>query len=456
VSGYTRIEKLGKPGVFACTDNFAHDARSAAEDFGMPKARMLALPAADYYRLRRSEVAIRPVAAAAADKLIDGLRRPLSAEEASVTVKKEALEPVTVTADSYAHAAQKFNEAFLANHWGDGLPLVPPTREAVREMLGGTSRSPGEVIGTVAPKNGTVTVEMAAVNAVMAGARPEYLPVIIAAIEGITDPAYDDLHILTSSGSFNLAIMVSGPIAKEIDVNSGIGMLGYGWRANSTIGRAVRLITINAGRVWPAETDDLSPWEPFHVSQGFKPEDSCVTISSVMSSPGNYFGGGAVEPWTPQQILDNITRSLLGSRAGMLGWKRGGPNPGPMKHILIFQPELANELDRLGYARQSLQKLLYERATVPYEQLTPAEIASIQPRIDSGEIPPDRVPVFKEALKPGGKLPILDRPEDIRIVVAGGIPGYTFGMMYYREGLYAPTSDQTRKIRGATLTKAGR
>jgi hypothetical protein len=473
VSGYARIEKLGKPGVFACTDNFAHDAKSAAEDFGMPMARMLALPASDYYRLRRSEEAIRPVAEAAVDRLIDGLRRPLSAEESSVAAKREALEPITVAADSYAHAVQKFNEVFLANHWSDGLSLVPPTREAVQEMLKGTSRSPGEVIGTVAPKNGIVTVEKIAINAVMAGARPEYLPVIIAAMEGITDPAYDDLHILTS-GSFNLAIMVSGPIAKEIHVNSGIGMLGYGWQANSTIGRAVRLITINAGRVWPAETDmaligrpssqfyvfaenhDLSPWEPFHVSQGFKPEDSCVTISSVMSAPSGNFGGGAVEPWTSQQILDNIARTLLNSRAGMLGWKRGGPNPGPMKHILVFQPELANELGRLGHTRQGLQKLLYERATIPYEKLTPAEIASIQPRIDSGEIPPDRVPVFKEALNPGGKLPILDRPEDIRIVVAGGIPGYTFGMMYYREGLYAPTSDQTRKIRGATLTKAGR
>jgi len=440
----------------------------------MPMARMVALPAADYYRLRESEKGVRPVAEAAVNRLIDALTRPLTAEEARVTAKKEILEPVTVTADSYAHAMQKFNQVFLENHWGDGLPLLPPTKEAVQEVLKGTSRSPGEVIGTVAPKNGIVTVENIAINAVMAGAKPEYLPVIIAAMEGVTDPAYDDLHILTSSGSFNLAIMVSGPIAKEINVNSGIGFLGYGWQANSTIGRAVRLITLNAGRLWPAENDmalvgrpssqfyvlaenqDLSPWEPFHVTLGFKKEDSCVTISSVMSSPGSIFGGGAVEPWTPQQILDNIVRTLLNSRAAMGGWRRGGPNPGPMKHILFFQPEFAMELDRLGYTRASLQKLLYERATIPYEKLTPAEIASIQPRIDSGEIPADRVAVFKEALKPGGKLPILDRPEDIRIVVAGGIPGYTFGMMYFREGLYAPTSDQTRKIRGATLTKSGR
>jgi hypothetical protein len=140
----------------------------------------------------------------------------------------------------------------------------------------------------------------------------------------------------------------------------------------------------------------------------------------------------------------------------MRGWKRGGPVPSPSKYILFFQPEFAMELNRLGYTRAAVQKYLYERATIPFEKLTPAEIATIQPRIDSGEIPQDRVPVFKEALKPGGKLPLLDRPEDLRIVVVGGIPGYTFPMSYFREGLYAPTSDQTKLVRGATLIKAGR
>jgi hypothetical protein len=341
-------------------------------------------------------------------------------------------------------------------------------------MLKGTSRLPGEALGTVAPKNGIATIEKIAVNSVMAGAKPEYLPVIIAAMEGITDPAYDALHMMTSTGSFNLAIMVTGPIAKEINVNSGIGFLGYGWQANSTIGRAVRLCLINMGRVWPgvndmalvgrpspqfyvfAENQEFSPWPPFHVTQGFKADDSCVTISSVMSAPGNIFGGGAVMTWTPQEILDNVVRMILNGRMGMALWKRGSAIPGPMKHILFFEPALAMELDRLGYTRASLQKLIYERASIPYAELTPAEIASIQPRIDSGEIPGDRVAVFKDALKPGGKLPMLDRPEDIRIVVAGGIPGYSFGMSYFREGLYAPTSDQTKKIRGATLTQAGR
>ena len=474
MSGHCRIEKLGRPGVYVCTDNFVHDAESAAEDVGMPRVRIVTVQAADYYRLRDTDEAIMPVAEAVIDKLIDGLRRPLTPEEESTEPQKEPLDPITIEAETYELAVREFNQIFLDNQWGDGLPLLPPTREAVEAMLKGTSRSPDELIGTVAPKNGAATIEKIAVNSVMAGAKPEYLPVIIAAMEGITDPDYDDLHVMTSTGSFNFAIMVTGPIAQEINVNSGMGFLGYGWQANSTIGRALRLCLINMGRVWPgvndmalvgrpsqqfyvfAENQQFSPWPPFHVTQGFKPEDSCVTISSVMGASSDLLGGGAVATWTPEEILDNVVSMMMRPRAGMAYWKRGSSNPGPMKYILFFEPALAMEFDQQGHTRESLQKLIYERASIPYEQLIPAEIANIQPRIDSGEIPADRVPVFKAGLKPGGRLPMLDRIEDIRIIVVGGIPSYSFAMSFWREGLYAPTSDQTKLIRGATLTKSGR
>lgn len=473
MSGYNRLERLGKPGVYVCTDNFVHDAESAAEDVGMPRARIVTVKASDYYRLRGTDEEIKTVAEEVVDELLDGLRHPLTDKESSTEPEKEDLSPITLTAETYAQAMEKFNDIFLGRQWGDGLTLVPPTKEAVAAMLKGTSRSPDEVIGTVAPKNGVATIEKIAINAVMAGAKPEYLPVIIAAMEGITDPDYDDLHVLTSTGSFNFAIMVTGPIAKELNINSGIGFMGYGWQANSTIGRAVQLSVINIGRLWPgvndmalvgrpskqlyvfAENQDYSPWPPFHVTQGFKAEDSCVTVSSVIGLSRELLGGGAVATWTPEDIFDSAVRMMMEARRGMATWKRGSSNPGPFKYILFFEPVLAMELSRQGHTRASLQKLLYERATIPYEELTPGEIANVQPRIDSGEIPGDRVSVFREALKPGGRLPIIDRVEDIRIVVAGGVPGYSFGMSFWREGLYAPTSDQTKLIHGATITKGG-
>jgi hypothetical protein len=321
----------------------------------------------------------------------------------------------------------------------------------------------------------------------MAGAKPEYLPVILAAMEGLTDKNFDLLHVATSSGSFTLLIMVNGPIAKEIQMNSGIGFLGHGWRANNTIGRAVRLSLINLGHLWPAENDMAligrpsshtfytfaeneanSPWDPYHVSLGFKKENSCVTVSTIGSYEGGMtvYGGGAVAAWSPKSILDKIVQDISGDRKMFALFKRGVANPAahPRKHILMLHPECAIELQRLGYTRESLQKYFYDRTSVPYEELRPEEVRGLQERIETSMtggsimadiLPSDRIPVFQEGLKPGGKVPVVVSPGDIPIFVAGGIPGYAFGVSYIKAP-YAPTSHQTKLIRGATLTKAGR
>ena len=480
MSGSIRLEKLGKPGVFIVTDNFAHDAKSSAEDNGIPTLRTVTVPAREYYRLRASHEEVKPVAIRAINAILDALTRPLTAEEAKPKPKKvQMAKTIKITAESYGAALEKFNQSFLDNHWGSGVPLVPPTRDRVKWMLSGTNRSPKEVIGTVAPKNGVATIEKIAINAVMAGAKPEYFPVIIAAMEGLTDKNFDLLHVMASTGSFSLIIQVNGPIAKEINMNSGIGFLGYGWRANDTIGHAVRLCLINLGHLWPAENDmalvgrpsshtfftfaeneENSPWEPFHVSFGYKPEDSCATVSiiSTFSSLGQpvLMGGGAVATWNPELILNNIVKYLGQDRDRITVWKYGMHIPSPSRHTLIVHPEFAMELNRLGYTRKKLQEYLYERTTIPYEELNAKEIQAIKRRIEAGEIPQDRIPVFNEALKPGGKVPLFNRVEDIHIIIAGGIPGYTIGMRYFSRPIYAPTGIQTKLIRGATLTKAGR
>lgn len=485
MSGIIRLEKLGKPTVFVATDNFANDARLSAKDNGMPTVRIVTVPARDYYYRRVSFELIKPLTQAVFDTIVNEMTRPLTSAEAKPKEeKKEHPKTIKITAESYEKALEKFNQLFLENHWGDGLPLVPPTPEAVKWMLTGTSRSPQEIIGRVSPRNGLATIEKIAINAVMAGAKPEYLPVIIAAMEGLTDRDFDLLHMMTSTGSFSLAIVVSGPIAKEIGMCSGIGLLGYGWRANNTIGRAVRLSLINIGHVWPGENDmalvgrasshtfftfaenqDYNPWEPYHVTQGYKPEDSCVTVSTVggqVMSPGQkyglgVYGGGAVRPWTPKDILDTVAKELISAYRGDIKlWKHGTAITSPPKLLLVTEPVFALEAARRGETRNTIQKYIYDRTRIPYEDLTPEEIAAIQRRIDAGEIPQSSIPIFKENLKAGGKVPLLDRPEDIHIIVAGGIPSYTFGMTYFSRPLYAPTAHQTKLIRGATLTKAGR
>lgn len=480
------LEKLGKPGVFVVTDNAIHTAKMSAENAGMPALRIVSLPSIDYFPNRQTVDRIRPVAAASINRIIDALTRPLSSAEKNPGLKAQEKqgETVKITAESYESALDLFNQLYLDNQWGDGLPLIPPTEQAAQWMLTGIRRSPDEVIGLVPYRNGIATVKKIAINAVMAGAKPEYLPVIIAAMECLTEES-TFTHMMSSEGSFTLMIMVNGPIAKEINMNSGVGLLGHGWRANNTIGRAVRLSLINIGYLWPGEIDmaligrpsshtfytfaenvEQSPWETFNAGLGYQPEDSCVTVSTVASGGGTgikIYGGGVVEPWDVKAVLNDIVKDVAGDRGTFAQYKLGVANPAThlRKHIIVIHPELAIMLQRLGYkSKQSLRNYIYESTKVPYEELSVQEIRGLNDRINTkppdidifyphDAIPKDHLPVIINSLKPGGKVPVVN-PEDIHIIISGSIPGYSFGMSYFR------TAHRTKMIRGATLTKSGR
>ena len=430
----------------------------------MPPMRAVALPAKTYYRYRGNVDEVRPVATAALNEIIAALTVPLTRDEANPKVDQTGRSPrlVEVTGADYADAAEKVNQLFLTNRWADGLPIVPPTAQAIKAMLKGTSRSPDEVIGLVAPRNGVATIEKIAINAVMAGARAEYLPVIIAAMEGFTDQDFDVTHMQTSTGSFEAALIVSGPIAKELDFNSGMGLLGHGWRANSTIGRAVRLNLLNLGQTWPGENDmallgrvssytllsfaennEASPWEPYHASQGFRPEDSTVTVSVVGGVAT--VGGGAVTPWSAQRILDSVTNQI-----SSIGTYLGGVYAA--KRIVVFHPDCAAELASMGYTPERLRQYLYEKSRVPYERLSANARREVRRMIQDRQIRPDRAPLFEEGLKDGGLVPALQSPDDIHIMVAGGSPGYSFLLGYTGPNF----AHETKKVTHATMTKAGR
>ena len=458
------------PGLYFITSEFIHDAKSAARDNGMPGVRILTLPAEKYYRARSNKEEAQPLATGAFDAMIDALTRPLTTEEAKPSPIERQREDgnIQVSGDGFLSAFEKVNELFLANRWADGLPIVPPTRELVNAMLAGTTRSPQEVIGQVAPKNGTATVEKIAINAVMAGAKPEYFPVVLAAMEGFTDKKYDLTHVQASTGSFTPVVIVDGPIADELGFNSGIGMLGHGWRPNSTVGRALRLSLLNLGQTWPqvndmaltgrleaytfftfAEDTARSPWEPYHVSLGYKPEDSTVTVATSVTSPV-IFGGGAVMPWTGQGVIESLIARI---RSGGVVW------PHAQTYILVLHPDCAIDLAKHGYTRKSLQEHLYEQTRVAYEKVAGPvffghdnEIDFIRTSIADGRIRPDRAPVFLEALKPGGRIPVVQSPDDYHIVVAGGSPGYDLLFSYPGTNW----ANQTKRIFGATLTAAGR
>src|SRR5437870_8226521 len=178
----------------------------------------------------------------------------------------------------------------------DGLPVVPPTRARVEHMLAGTGRARDELLGKMRPDYGRLTGEKAAINADLAGCRPDYLPVVIAAAECACGPAFN-LHGAATSTHFAAPlIVVNGPIRTRIGLNSAFGVFGPGYRANATIGRALRLLMINVGGARPGETsmstfghpgrytyciaenEEASPWPPYHVSRGVAPATSAVTL----------------------------------------------------------------------------------------------------------------------------------------------------------------------------------
>lgn len=312
-------------------------------------------------------------------------------------------------------------EAWFDKGVTDGLPVVPPTRDRVERMLAGTARDRAELVGEVAPNYGRATVEKVAVNAVMAGCRPDYLPVVLAAVEAACDSVFN-LHGMSTSTHFSAPlIVVNGPIRGRIGLNCSFGVFGPGYRANATIGRALRLVMINVGGAKPGETsmstfghpgrytycigehEEASPWPPYHVERGFRPDESAVTV----------FAGEA-----PHGISDHASRTAR-SLAGSLGWSMSGL--WNIKHfplyshtMLVVGPEHARTFADDGWSRADLKRHLFETVRVPYRALLPDE--------ENGEgtnlrFAKDRKPDPEELIS---KFPSA---EEIHVVVAGGTAG---------------------------------
>ena len=303
----------------------------------------------------------------------------------------------------------------------DGLPVVPPTRERVARMLSRTSRDRTDLVGEIAPNYGRATVEKIAVNAVMAGCRPEYLPVVLAAVEAACDPAFN-LHGMSTSTHFSAPlILVNGPIRPRIGLNCSFGVFGPGFRANATIGRALRLVMINIGGVRPGETsmstfghpgrytycigehEEETPWTPYHVERGFGPEQSAVTV---------FAGEG------PHGISDHASRTAR-SLAGSLGWSMSGlwnskTFPLYSHTMLLVGPEHARTFADEGWTRTDLARHLFETVRVPYRTLLPDE--------DHGEGTNLRFSKGTEP-KPDELIPKFPSVAEIHIVVTGGTAG---------------------------------
>ena len=309
--------------------------------------------------------------------------------------------------------------AYYKNGWTDGLPIVPPTAEAVREMLAGTDLAPSHVLGRMVPKNALVTVEKLAINAVMAGCRPTYLPVLIAAVEAMLETDFDLAGVQCSTGPHSPLLLINGPVRDQINVNYSSGALGHGWQANATIGRAVRLVLNNIGGAKIGESDmttlgmaenytycfgeneERNPWGPLHVEQGFGSDDSTVSVLGAYA-PENVSDHVGIKPEEILAVAADVMTKL--TRFHLLA----------MDHVisrdtlLVLGPEHAKSIADAGWSKAEVRRFVFERASIPYDTLR-----SLRRQIDAS--------LLIDA--PGGKrVPMFARPECLKIVVAGG-PG---------------------------------
>lgn len=307
------------------------------------------------------------------------------------------------------------NACFYERGWTDGLPVVPPTSARVEDLLTGWPGDPDEEIAEVPPLMGVATVRAVAVNAVMAGCAPEYLPVVVAALSAVTKPRYGLSHRQTTTHPATALIIVNGPIAKRLRINSGSGLFGPGWRANATIGRALRLCLINLGGAVPGEVDraqhahpgkytyciaeneDANPWEPYHVERGFAPDESTVTLTC----------GEA-----PHCITDNYNtdpHALLFGYADSMATLGGNNLSSQGEPVLVMAPEHAAYIARAGWSKADVKRYLFEKARKPWKHVGVR-----------GKSKGPAFPVWVDRTDPEASVPILTRADALILIVGGG------------------------------------
>ena len=407
-----RLEDMGVATAPLVTTAFVDLVKAVTYKQGMPELRFTFVP---HPVGGKTPAELRQYGEGALAQIVGALTKPL-AEAETRTGALPRLVPRLLGADSEDALAALFLEA----GWTDGLPVVLPTEARVAAMLKGTKRKPQEPVGKMRPtetqEDWSYTVEQVAVNAVMAGAKPEYLPVILA----IAASEVTALH--SSTSSFAGMAVVNGPIRRQLGMNAGLGALGPFNHANATIGRAWGLLSRNLGggaipgvtylgsqgnplnyaNTCFAENEERSPWEPFHVQKGFQPEESVVSL----------FRG---------RTMTHLLEVRAKTWREQFKFLTGAFTPTPRTNLtLILEPIAARALkEREGFdTKQKLQRWFHDHVKVPYEVYWDHQLVInyIEPQARKGV-----EPYASYLAQPKDSLvPRFGEPEKIGVVVAGG------------------------------------
>lgn len=330
------------------------------------------------------------------------------------------LDNVIGNADASFTAEDDFfalNELFLARGWGDGLPIVPPSLTRVEQMLQFCDRPWDQPIGRIPPRWGEAAPWRLAANAVMAGCRPEYFPLIMLAVEAMCAAPFNLYGIQTTTHLCAPLLIVNGPVGRELNVNSGHNAFGPGRQSNATIGRAIRLTLVNIGGAIPgtadmatfgspakfsyciAENEEQSPWDPLHVERGFSEDETTVTMVGA-EAPHNV---NDHESTTAEGVLRMVAATAATPGSNDIAYS-GEP-------LFVFSPEHAKTVAAGGYSKADVKRYLSEHAWVPLGTFSEE---NIERRMRT------KFPERLAKAGPDARVPVMQRPEDVLIIVLGG------------------------------------
>ena len=318
----------------------------------------------------------------------------------------------------------QWNELAIEQGWSDGLPLLAPTEEKVERMVE-TCRGDNEQFPPMPPRRVVPTLRSIAANAVMAGCRAEYLPVVVAAVRAVLIPGYNLHGTLATTHPCGQALIINGPIRNRLNINCGSNCFGQGHKANATIGRALQLTLLNIGGAKPGnmdratqgspakysfcfgENEEESPWEPYHVRRGFAPDDSVATVLPSES---------------PHNINDHASTSgtgILTTIAGTISQTGANVIAGDAPYTIVLGPEHARTIHRDGWSIEDMQEKIFTDSAVHVSRVSVEQQRLYEER--GIKLVNDRYPLSRS-------------PEDIQILVAGG-PG--------KHSAYIPTFAHT-------------
>jgi hypothetical protein len=360
------------------------------------------------------------------DQIIDGLTKPLGSPEQ--TGKKEAVREAGI---AHEGTLEEINQFFIEKEWSDGLPIIPPTPERVETFLKFTDQNPDETIAVLPQANLAATPRNIAANAIMAGCRPEHLPLLIAAAEALGEDHYNLNNIGTTWGVYPY-LLVNGPIVKQLNIACKGQLICKG--PNPALGRALGLMVRNIGGYRPgrnymgtfgyplvfaiAENEDENPWEPFHVEHGFTKNTSTITAAATINwgwSPSPYSTADRSAAQVTLEMLSSevVKKASLGRLAEI--------GPKGMRNMITFllSPPVAKSLGDAGYSKQDIREYVYENARVPLRELdwnsryTHPDLLSVNEKIEMGIYPEDY------RVDPDELIRVLPSPDILHIVVCG-------------------------------------